>query len=191
MIKLDTKFLLNSGHKRDIYQYPEDETKIIKIQKTKEKLKDDNYIEKIYYAHLQKREISFEKIAKFYGEVQTSRGKGLVFEKITDYDKKVSRTLDEVISKNLISKNELIELINALGKYLKKNRIVFADISFANIMVWEYQKDKFDLKIIDGLGSALNDFRFQIRMRLGMYERYKATKQWKWHLSLSRIMDLK
>ncbi len=177
MIKLTKNDFITSGHKRDCYRFPNDPTKLIKIEK-KHKLSEDNLIEKTYYNYLLRKRKSLAHIAKFHGSIETSLGYGLVFERISNYDGSDSKTLSEIIEKGLLKRDELSILIKELGDFLIKNNIVFADVSLVNVL-YQIQKNKCKLIIIDGLGGRHFDLKFKMRMLLPFFGRYKIKTQWK------------
>ena len=91
MLKLEPSALFGRGLRRECYFHPEDETKCIKI------VVDGDHKETVreqsYYRLLEKRNISWRMLARFYGNVETNRGEGAVFELIRDYNGEVSKTL--------------------------------------------------------------------------------------------------
>ena len=56
--------------------------------------------EQAYYRLLEKRNISWRMLPRFYGQVDTNRGRGAVFELIRDYNAAVSKTLKHYLSAN-------------------------------------------------------------------------------------------
>ncbi|MDQ1339641.1 MAG: hypothetical protein QG567_794 [Campylobacterota bacterium] len=179
VINLSEDMLIARGYKRLCYQFPNSPEKIIKIDRKENKKANDNLIESIYYKYLNKKGANFSHIAKCYGWVETSKGKGLVFEKITDFNGLASSTLEHIIINKILTKLEIDELIKELKHYLEKNQILFADIGLGNILCQKTDKKNYKLIIIDGLGSAKYDFRFKLRMSFDFYNRYKIITQWK------------
>lgn len=178
-INLSDDMLITRGYKRLCYQFPNNPEKIIKIDRKENKKANDNLIESIYYEYLKKKNVDFSHIAKCYGWIETSKGRGLVFEKITDFDGLASLTLENIIINKILTKLEIDDLIKELKEYLEKNQILFADIGLGNILCQKTGKGNYKLVIIDGLGSAKYDFRFKLRMSFYFYNRYKIIAQWK------------
>ena len=71
MLTLKSSSLIGKGLRRECYFHPEDETKCIKVIVAgdhKETLREQSY-----YRLLEKRHISWEMLARFYGNVETNR----------------------------------------------------------------------------------------------------------------------
>lgn len=169
MIELSKRDFLSSGSGRDIYLHPQDTSKIIKItKKGVSKRRDQNELEYLYYSHLQKLNTPQTHIATCYGFIQTNLGKGLVFERILNYDGSSSITLKEILLVKKFTKNMEDNLILDLKEFIFTNEILFVDIASTNVLCQEYKKDSFRLIIIDGLaGSSMNlKFYFALRVRL-------------------------
>ena len=179
-IRLSDELLIGSGHKRLCYRLPDDPTKLVKIERHIDPTKNDNLIESTYYEHLKKRAVDFSHLARCDGWIETSQGKGLVFERILNHDGSSPYTLEEMIKKAApLTREQLDPLVNALGTYLKKNQILFADVGLGNILCQQLENGSWKLVIIDGLGSTKMDFRFRLRMLIPLYNRYKIAIQWK------------
>ena len=180
MITLSDELRIGRGYKRDCYRLPDDPEKVVKIEHTDDPSKNDNRIESSYYTHLQKHGVDFSHIARCYGWVETSLGRGLLFERIINHDGTLPVTLESMIKeKGPLDKQALEPLIQELGAYLKTNQILFADVGLRNILCQEIQPGTWRLVIIDGLGSTKMDLRFRLRMLFPLYNRYKIAIQWK------------
>ncbi|PRM91309.1 hypothetical protein CJ672_09860 [Arcobacter cryaerophilus gv. occultus] len=166
-----------SGGERDCYIYPNDNTKLIKIEQNN-KTRNQNELEFLYYDFLEKNKKPQTHIAKCFGFVNTNLGKGLVFEKIVNFNKTASLSFSKVIENNLLSEKTEIELINELKNYIFSNKILFIDVGFFNILCQEYEKNKFRLIIIDGLGGRRVGFKFNMYLKSKAFTLYKIKKQW-------------
>ncbi|MEV9499877.1 YrbL family protein [Aliarcobacter butzleri] len=187
VILIDNLFI-KKGTGRVVYLHPYDNSKIIKISIEKKLYRDQNIIENIYYSYLFKRNIPMNNIAKCYGYVNTNLGKGLVFDKVCDYTGVISKTYSQAITNQNISKDILLKLFNDLKQYISLNDILFIDTAFGNIMCCEYEKGKYKLIIIDGLGGS-NILRFFLMLLSKKYKirRLKKAKD----IMLNKLKKLK
>ncbi|OCL97529.1 hypothetical protein AAX29_01889 [Aliarcobacter thereius] len=176
MIFLEKDIFYGEGGLRRIYDHPNDDSKIIKISCGDN---SQNELEYSYFKYLKNEDIAYEYITKFYGKVNTNLGEGLVFEKIFNYDGTKSLTVKEAIHKKIISKEHFEELGKELRIYLFENNILFVDISLYNVLLQEYEKDKYKMVVIDGLGGRYKiDCKFHIRLAFKLLAKRKTKQQW-------------
>lgn len=152
MIFLDDSLYINKGTNRVCYKHPNDKTKCLKIdlrenKETKRELK--------YYKKLIEKDIPFDFLSKYYGEVDTNLGKAEVFELIRDNDETISMEVDKYLkNSNSIEEIEnLLKLVPLLKKYIYENKIFVKDLNTVNIM-YQQNIDKSRLVIIDGLSHS-------------------------------------
>lgn len=179
MIHLTEKLFLTKGSERICYLHPNDKNKIIKIIYNFKEKNNQNLLEYEYYSDLHKRGISFKHIAHCYGYVETNKGEGLVFEKIVDYNGKVSRSYREILVNKVLNKIEEKKLLKELNNYLYTNNILFADSTTINLLCKEYEPNKYRFVIIDGLGAKRQGVKFKLYQMFSFYNKYKIKKQWK------------
>ncbi|MFW2454249.1 YrbL family protein, partial [Aliarcobacter butzleri] len=84
---------------------------------------------------------------------ETNLGKGLIFDRVMNYDDTPSKSFRYLIANKIITFHEQEILLNQLKNYLEKNQILFADNSLTNILCKEIRKNEYELIIIDGLGA--------------------------------------
>lgn len=176
-LDLNSNGFVGKGNERICYVHPEDSAKVIKVQYNDKKKRNQNLIELLYYSFLVKKKTDFSHVAKFFGSVETSQGKGLVFEKVENYDNTRALSLHEVIKYNILSKDEVLELLHELYFNLKKNKIIFADVGFDNIVCKKTEDNKWSLVVIDGLGSRHTGFKLWMSMHSRFYIKYKLRRQ--------------
>ncbi|MGB5919242.1 YrbL family protein [Arcobacter sp.] len=175
MYFLNEELFVNKGTNRICYKDPTDSSKCLKIdirenKETKRELK--------YYKRLEKNNISFKMLSKYYGTVETNYGKAEVFELIRDYDGKISQEVDKYLNdsnKKIEELEKILKNIPLLKKYIYENRIYVKDLNTVNIM---YQKSKDSnerLVIIDGLAhSNYNPFLY----RFDLFILKKINESW-------------
>ena len=180
MIELDKEFLLGEGGERLVYIHPNDNNKVIKIlKKGLKKHNFQNELEFKYYNFLTKKNRDFSNITKCFGYVDTNLGKGLVFERVIDYDGKDSKYFKYYLKKHFFSEDQEKNLLNELKIFLVNNQILFIDCNTQNIFCKKLSEDKYKLIIYDGLGARRDSIKLSLYMKSKLYTKYKIKKQWK------------
>ncbi|MCG3711428.1 YrbL family protein [Aliarcobacter butzleri] len=178
-IILNDSLLIGKGGGRACYIDPRDETKIIKVSYTKEgDSNSQNQIDYIYINYLKKQKRDLSYISSCYEYVKTNLGKGLVFDRVLNYDKTSSKSFRYLIANKMINLEEQKILLSELKNYLEKNEILFADNSLTNILCKEVREKQYKLIIIDGLGAKRIGLKFWLYLRSRIYKKYKIKKQW-------------
>lgn len=169
---------IGEGNSRICYDHPSDNTKVLKISKHNLIKVCDNELEYKYFTYLRKKDIPILHLSNNYGFVETNLGIALVCDKICNYDGTLSKSLKDVIGTKLLKQKEDM-LIIELRDYIFKYNILFLDVNLSNILCCEYEKDKYKLIIIDGIGTARDAFRLKMYFIFNWYSKYKIKKQWK------------
>lgn len=183
--QLEASTLIGKGNERLCYLHPEDPGRVIKI--AYRKYRDQNEIDAIYYAHLEKQGIDFSQLTRCYGWIDIDDLKGLVFERIVNHDGSSPKTLTELVLEGGIDESELDAGLNQLQGYLEKNRIIFGDVSENNILCQQDADGHYRFFIVDGLGTRHLGFKFWMQRHCSPYIRYKLKRQW---AKLLRRMDM-
>ena len=155
MLKLESSALIGRGLRRKCYFHPEDENKCIKVVVSGDQ--KETRREQLYYRLLEKRNISWKMLARFYGNVDTNLGEGAVFDLIRDYNGEISKTLGYYISGlNETGRNEpnLVRALPALKQYLLKWKIVTMSLKPQNIVYKKIQESRGFLVVIDNIGNS-------------------------------------
>jgi hypothetical protein len=197
ILKLNSSTLIGKGLRRECHFHPEDENRCIKIVVAgdhKETLREQSY-----YNLLSNRNISWSMLAKFYGNVETNRGEGAVFELIRDYQGDVSKTLEYYLSAQDepdFNYQNLSKLLTLLKQYLMKWKIVTMAIKPQNIVYKKINKTEGTLIIIDNIGNS--DFipicnyvdNFAIRKIRRKWQRFEfsLTKNYNHNKALQRML---
>ncbi|RXJ81196.1 YrbL family protein [Arcobacter sp. F2176] len=178
-IILKEEYFLSKGGERNCYINPNDKSKVIKIVHRQEKHNEQNKLEYKYYNYLQKNNISLKYLSKCFGFIDTNLGKGLVFERILDFDETPSVSFKFYLEEKLLDRLSEKKLINDLKDYLFENDILFIDVDLSNVFCQKISKNKYKLVIIDGLGARRLNWRFYLYLFSKKFTRYKIKKQWK------------
>ncbi|MDN5102855.1 YrbL family protein [Aliarcobacter butzleri] len=180
MIELREELLLGDGGERLVFIHPNDSKKVVKVlQPQIKKHNFQNELEFKYYNFLTKKNVDFSHITKCFGYVDTNFGKGLVFERVVDFDGEDSKFLRNCLQENIFTKDQEKRLLDDLKKYLEDNEILFIDCSSHNVFCKKVSADKYTLIIYDGLGARRDNIKLTLYMKSRFYTRYKIKKQWK------------
>jgi hypothetical protein len=155
MLNLESSSLIARGLRRECYFHPVDENKCVKIVVAGDH--KETVREQSYYRLLEKRAISWRMLARFYGNIDTDRGKGAVFELIRDYSGDVSRTLEQYLSANNekdLNYQELFRTLPLLKQYLLKWKIVTMSLKPQNIVYQKIDESEGVLVVIDNIGNS-------------------------------------
>ncbi len=155
MLTLASSSLIGRGLRRECYFHPEDENKCIKIVVAGDH--KETVREQSYYRLLEKRNISWKMLARFYGNIETNRGKGAVFELIRDHNGEVSKTLEQYFSANNetdLNYQDLSRALPLLKQYLLKWKIVTMSLKPQNIVYQKIHPTQGKLVVIDNIGNS-------------------------------------
>lgn len=162
------------GQERACYQHPQDNDRVIKIQKGASDKQTRR--ELALYRNLARRAMrDFEHIPRYHGKVETNLGEGLVVDKIADYDGAVARSLWWHFEQGY-PVAEFEPYLDELKQYLLDNRIVFSvDMGRYNILFQKLSPKQARLVVIDGLGNhtAINWLD-----NIGWFARRKIERRW-------------
>ena len=165
MIILDENACIAKGSQRSVFLSPEDNTKCIKItllkdlQKVKQcskrwykKLRPAHYFSenlkeiKFYNSLKRKNEEIYNCLPRYYGEIETNIGKGMLVDYIEN-----ATSLKEYITEYGISQ-DLLEAMKYTLNTLYKNLIYIRDQHTENYVI-QKQDNKLKMFLIDGLGN--------------------------------------
>ncbi len=155
ILRLDETLLIGKGGVREVYQHPDDPLKCIKItfnQKKQRSVKREINSLRLY--HLRKK--PFERITRFHGYCLTTKGKGMVFDLIRDFDGKKSVMLSDHVAgkaEPCLQPAEIVYLLNDLFEHLLQHNIIISDPAPHNILVHYTSENKKKLVLVDGIGN--------------------------------------
>lgn len=161
---------IGSGQERVCYLHPDDETRLVKVQKGASDTQTRR--ELTLYASLVRRGMrNFEHIPRFYGEVVTNLGAGFVVDCVTDYDGNISRSLWWHFERGY-PVSEFSSYLEDLREYLLDNQVVFSlDMGRYNILFQKLSPELARLVVIDGLGNHtainwLDNIDYFVRLKI-------------------------
>lgn len=180
MINLDESNLIGKGGERECYIHPTDKSKIIKVEYAHNKVKsnDQNSLDIYYYKHIKNVEGIFDHIPRIYNKLETNKGIGLVFDSISDYTGEISKTFEQVVKSRTLDTAIEEKCLEQLHQYILKNNIIFYDAVLSNILCQEFEKGKFKLVIVDGLGGRKVGPKLWIRINYNYFKKHIIDKKW-------------
>lgn len=155
MLKLDKSDFVGKGLHRECYRHPENNVLCVKVVVAGND--DETRREKKYYRHLEKRNISWEMIPEYHGDVETNLGTGSVFDLIVDHDGAVAKTLEYYLTSNKKTEARTAELKQALvslKEYLLAHRIITMTLKPKNIVFPLVDAVEPRLVVIDNIGNS-------------------------------------
>ena len=96
-------------------------------------------------------------LPKFYGYIETNRGKGAVFELIRDHQGEISKTLEQYFSTDngtRLNYQDLSQALLSLRKYLLQWKIVTMSLKPYNIVYKKINESEGILVVIDNIGNS-------------------------------------
>lgn len=177
-VSLDSTFHIAKGGERDCYLHPNDNKKVIKVLHKKGEHNNQNELEYKYMTFLKKRTTDLAHLTDCYGFIDTNYGKGLIFDRVLDFDGVASKSFRYYLANKIIPFKEQEFLLSELKKYLEKNLILFVDTSLTNIFCQRISECSYKLIIVDGLGAKRTGMKFVLYKVSKLYTKYKIKRQW-------------
>ncbi len=179
MIILDRKTILAEGKTRQCYLHPEDESKVIKIVKQNLSSMDGNEQEWKHYRFLKNRFKDTSFLVKCHGFVETSMGKGLIFDCTRDHDRKISRTLLDIVS-NSESRYDVARVFSVVDSFccfIIENNIQFFDLNPGNIVIKVFSDGSYKAFAVDIKGRYANCEFIPISTYIPFFSRKKLERR--------------
>ena len=155
MITLTDDLFLGDGNHKIVYAHPTDKNLCVKILRTPDD--PDFKKESRYRKALGDRADQMTLLTKYFGEVETSKGKGYLFERVLDFDGKNSQTMfnvldDTVADKKLLPATE--KLLLDFKKTYFDEKFLLAGVDPDNYLVQRTSETERRVRIIDNIGIA-------------------------------------
>lgn len=163
------------GADRKCFRHPQELDRCIKIPHPERR--SGRFRREIrYYLRLRRRAVDFRHLTSFHRLLDSSLGKGAVFDLVLDDDGRVSRSLATYLALNDRSFDDwAVTELELLKQYLYDQWIVFYDLNPSNILVKRLGFDEFRLVVINGIGH--NHF-FPLASYSRAYARKKIVRVW-------------
>ena len=151
-IDLTPELFVAEGTDRQCYRHPEHPDRCIKVLHA-DRRGGRQQREIGYFRSLQRRRVDFTHLTSYHGVVETSLGKGAVFELVCDDDGRVSTSLAvRLAADDAGFERWAVAEIERLKQNFFDQWIVFHDLNPTNLLVQRLGYDSFRLVVIDGIG---------------------------------------
>lgn len=146
---------IGSGRHRRCYQHPFDRQKCVKTLYNP----DDGGLKEVkretrYYRKKSGSIQACQAIPNYYGKIQTNFGTGHVFDLVTDYDGKISKSLEFYLKNKRLSLPLLEEKLAELRTHLVEYGISTMTLKEYNVLVRKTAPQEYELVVIDNIGEA-------------------------------------
>ena len=185
MINLTDDLLLGDGNHKIVYAHPTDENLCVKLLRTPD---DDDFAKEMRYRKaLGKRADSMTLLTKYFGEVDTSKGKGYLFERVIDFDGQSSPTMLKVLDDTLADRKLLPateEMLLDFKRVYFGEKFLLAGVDPDNYLVQRTSPTARRVRIIDNIGTAA-------RIPLAYYLDFLAQKRLKkyWRIFVDQMRN--
>ncbi|MBR1579636.1 MAG: hypothetical protein IJ668_03975 [Selenomonadaceae bacterium] len=147
-------FIGKGGH-QEAYVHPDDPSKCVKIAFDPN---DGDVKKELRYRRICADKLSRSKlVTKYYGEVETDKGRGLVFERVMNFDGASSLDLKDYLS--AVSTAEEVDQSRALLMDFRKDfleeGIAIVDTDITNFMVQRVSPTETQMRIVDNIGTPV------------------------------------
>ena len=155
MINLTDDLFLGDGNHKIVYAHPTDKNLCVKLLRTPD---DPDFAkESRYRKSLGSRADKMTLLTKYFGEVETSKGKGYLFERVLDFDGKISQTMLNVFDDTLADKKLLPDTEKLLLDFKRtyfEEKFLLAGVDPDNYLVQRISPTERRVRIIDNIGIA-------------------------------------
>lgn len=180
MINLQDQEPIARSATRECYLYPGNPDKVIKIVRVAPVFwkGDANWQEWRHYRHLRKRYGYLDYIPECYGFVETSRGRGLVFDCIRDFDGRISSRLDKVLKEpEGYDLNAILEALEQLCQKIIEKNVQLFDLNAFNILIQILPKGMYRPTVTDVKGRFNNYELIPISSYIPFFSRRKLIRR--------------
>ena len=152
------ELVIGVGAHRACYIHPEDHQKCIKVIYSQNDPIASKEIKRelAYYRHLNSHLKDWRGLTRYYGTVETNLGTGYVYDRIVDFDGKISQTIRDRYTPENLQNNwqELKEIVEKLEKYMWDNRIITMALKPHNVLCHRISENEIFPVICDNIGVA-------------------------------------
>lgn len=173
----DDLFLGKGGH-RACYRHPVDKTKCIKIILNSDGARTVNF-ELDFLRTLHKRGFYPKLIPRYHGMIDTSKGKGYVYDLVENADGTPALTLDDFLKNPELlnsSREKLLKLMNSLHKDLYDNQVIVRSLEAWNVLFPRAADGTLSIRLVNDLGMPN---RLKIPYHISYAAHKHVEKHWK------------
>lgn len=181
---------IGSGNERICFEHPDHPHLCIKVYHPMEEVmkhtkvvRQQNEMESFYFGQLEKRGVPFLYLPKCHGWVDTSLGRGLVFDRVINDDGSAGVALTTMLADGTLNKQQARDVLLEVQNYLLQYSISICDVSPGHILM-RRQGTQLIPQVIDGVGSRYNDWKLYLLTFVHFFARRKTKSLWQKLISM-------
>ena len=148
---LTDDLLLGRGNHKEVFIHPADKNLCVKLLFT---TPDEDFDREMRYRHaLGKRVDTMTLLTRYFGEVDTDRGRGYVFERVLDFDGVDSKTVLDHLN-NPSSVDDLLDILLNFKRQFISEKFAAAGMDPDNFLVQRTSPTARLVRIIDNIGTS-------------------------------------
>lgn len=174
-IELLPSLLIGKGLHRECFSHPQNENLCIKVVVNGNQR--ETIREQTYYKFLQNRNIEWNHLPKFYGNIVTSIGEGAVFDIIRDDSGDISKSLKHYLNSEYelpLIKDDLVKALNEFKHDLLAQNIITMSIKPQNLLYQRLGRNG-RIYLVDNIG---NSDLFPISSYSRFFGKRKILRKW-------------
>lgn len=156
MLTLFDKNYLSKGNARLCYYHPINKDLCLKINKPNMKT-DQNQSEFIYLQYFNWKIAKFNDsnsiLPIYHGKTKTNLGDALIYDVITDYNGKKSKSLAFYYANKMLTKEQVEHIIRTLALKSIQQNILIYDANMSNILMQKKADGSLEARLIDGFSA--------------------------------------
>lgn len=191
VLELKEENFVGKGNERACYIHPFDNDKAIKVSYEQNigRSKQTTAEIKYYKQLLNKKDMDWRHLPRYYGEIKTNKGDGFIVELVRDYDGQVSKSFAYYMN-NFGFENYTKEL-EEFKKFFLNSQVIFNyGMMPKNILLRKNSESDSSLVLIDGLGDITY---FTFPNKIPYFAKQKIQRRWdkftKKYLSKKRVKE--
>lgn len=151
-VYLSPQLFVGEGKERKCYRHPTESDRCIKLLHPG--IRSNSFWAEIrYFRKLQRRGVAFKHLTRYHGLIDTSLGKGAIYDLVLDDDDRISQSLPSYLAQQDAEINIWIAReIERLKQNLYDQWIVCHDLNPTNILVQRLSYNDYRLVVINGVG---------------------------------------
>jgi len=151
-VYLPPQLFVGEGKERKCYRHPTEFDRCIKLPHPA--IRSSRFRSEIrFYRSLQSRGVDFSHLTRYHGLIDTSLGRGTIYDLVLDDDGRISKSLPHYLAQQDPAMTHRIVLeLERLKQNFYDQWIVFHDLNPTNILLRRLSYDDYRLVVIDGMG---------------------------------------
>jgi hypothetical protein len=190
-VYLSPQLFIAEGTERKCYRHPTEPDLCIKVLHPEVRPRQ-LWRELRYYRRLQRRGVDFTHLTRYRGLIDTSLGKGAIFDLVLDDDERISHSLAHYLALEDRDVNSwIVDEVERLKQDLYDQWIACHDLNPTNILVKRLSYDQYRLVVINGVG---HNHVFPLASYSSAYARKKLVRAWnrryqQWYAAFPTVLQ--